>query len=117
MDNIIHTKMDILKAFKLVNKDIEINIQGTCGELLFQANQIGKILELKCIVENIRDFNQDEKLLQAMQTRRGIQNVVFLTEIGLYKLLGRSKKPIAGIFQKWIINVIKEIRKKMVFIN
>ena len=30
--------MDILKAFKLIDKDIEINIKGTIDDPLFQAN-------------------------------------------------------------------------------
>jgi hypothetical protein len=35
---------------------------------------------------------------------------MFLTELGLYRLLGRSNKPIANIFQKWMVSTIKEIR-------
>jgi len=102
--------MDILKAFKLVDKEIIINIEGTYENPLFQANQIGKILEIKNIVENLRDFDENEKILSLTNTLGGIQNTVFLTEFGLYKLLGRSRKPIASVFQKWMINTIKEIR-------
>ena len=102
--------MDILKAFKLVDKNIEINIQGTYEDPLFQANQIGKILDIKNIHESLKDFTDEDKGIRFSVTPGGVQNVVFLTEIGLYKLLGRSKKPIASVFQKWIINVIKEIR-------
>jgi len=102
--------MDILKAFKLVDKEININIQGTFDEPLFQANQIGKILELVNINESLKDFNTDEKVIILADSVRGIQKTSFLTEIGLYKLLGRSRKPIASVFQKWIINVIKDIR-------
>ncbi len=102
--------MDILKAFKLVDKEININIQGTFENPLFQANQIGKILEIKNVVENLRDFGQNEKVLFLTDTPGGIQNVTFLTEVGLYKLLGRSRKPIASVFQSWIINIIKDIR-------
>jgi prophage antirepressor-like protein len=102
--------MDILKAFKLVDKEININIQGTLENPLFQANQIGKILELSNINENLKDFGSDEKVIILTYTLGGIQNVTFLTEIGLYRLLGRSRKPIASLFQKWIINVIKDIR-------
>lgn len=102
--------MDILKAFKIVDKEININIQGTFDEPLFQANQIGKILEIKNVVDNLRDFSSDEKVMFLTDTLGGIQNVTFLTEIGLYRLLGRSRKPIAALFQKWIINVIKDIR-------
>ena len=39
-----------------------------------------------------------------------LQNLIFLTELGLYKLLGRSRKDIAAKFQNWIVKVIKEIR-------
>ena len=44
--------MDILKAFKLINdKNIEVNIKGTPEEPLFNAKQIGNILEIKNISE------------------------------------------------------------------
>jgi hypothetical protein len=36
--------MDILKAFKLLDKTIEINIQGTPENPLFHAKQIGNLL-------------------------------------------------------------------------
>jgi len=48
--------MDILKAFSLFNENHQINIQGTLEEPLFQANQIGKLLEIKNIRQNIQDF-------------------------------------------------------------
>ena len=102
--------MDILKAFKIVDKDININIKGTLEDPLFQANQIGKILELSNINENLKDFNEDEKVIILTDTQGGPQKTLFLTEVGLYRLLGRSRKPIASVFQKWIINVIKDIR-------
>ena len=66
--------MDILKAFKLVDKEININIQGTFENPLFQANQIGKILELANINENLKDFGQNEKVLFLTDTPSGIQN-------------------------------------------
>ena len=102
--------MDILKAFQLFDKEIEINIKGTMDNPLFQANQIGKILEIKNISDSLTNFDSDEKVIEISDTLGGLQNVLFLSEIGLYKLLGRSKKPIASIFQKWVIQTIKEIR-------
>lgn len=102
--------MDILKAFSLLETEYPINIQGTPEEPLFQANQIGKLLEISNIRENLRDFDSDEKHVILTDTPGGAQNVTFLTEIGLYKILGRSRKPIAHTFQKWMINVLKEIR-------
>ena len=38
------------------------------------------------------------------------QTIMFLTELGLYRLLGMSRKPFARPFQKWVAKVVKEIR-------
>jgi len=45
-----------------------------------------------------------------MHTLGGDQQVTFLTEKGLYKVLFKSRKPIAEKFQNWVCEVIKEIR-------
>jgi prophage antirepressor-like protein len=45
-----------------------------------------------------------------MHTLGGSQEVTFLTEKGLYKVLFRSRKPIAQKFQNWVCEVLKEIR-------
>jgi len=42
----------------------------------------------------------------------GMQNVLFLTERGLYKIIAKSNKPIAKKFQDWMVNVIKELRQQ-----
>jgi len=102
--------MDILKAFSLFNENHQINIQGTLEEPLFQANQIGKLLEIKNIRQNIQDFNDKDKVVCLAYTLGGKQETLFLTEYGLYKLLGRSRKPIASVFQNWVVDVLKEIR-------
>jgi prophage antirepressor-like protein len=102
--------MDIIKAFKLNEQEIKVNIQGTQDEPLFQANQIGKILDIKKIRNSIQNFNEDEKSAYTTSTLGGEQKCLFLTEKGLYRLLGQSRKPIAKIFQGWMVNVIQEIR-------
>lgn len=102
--------MDIIKLFVDNEENIEINIQGTIDEPLFQANQIGKLLDIKCLKSTIRDFDDDEKVVHKMHPVRGNQNVLFLTEIGLYRLLGMSRKEKARKFQRWIAAVVKEIR-------
>ena len=102
--------MDILKAFNLLDKTYEITIHGTFENPLFHAKQIGKILEITNIRDSLSNFTDDEKVVDLTDTQGGIQKTIFLTEIGLYKLLGRSRKPIAHTFQKWMINTIKDIR-------
>lgn len=103
-------RMDIIKLFMDNEENIEINIKGTIDEPLFQANQIGKLLGLKNIRETIKNLDEDEKVVSSTDTLGGNQNVIFLTEIGLYRLLGMSRKEKARKFQKWIATVVKEIR-------
>lgn len=103
-------EMDILKIFNIYDNEIKINIIGTLENPLFQANQIGKLLGLKNIHETIKNFDEDEKDISSTYTIKGNQKTTFLTEIGLYRLLGMSRKEEARIFQKWICNVVKELR-------
>ena len=102
--------MDIFRAFNLNDKDHIINIQGTIEDPLFQANQICDLLGIKSFRSHIDDFTEEHKVLCQTKTNKGMQNLIFLTELGLYKLLGRSRKDIAAKFQNWIVKVIKEIR-------
>ena len=102
--------MDILKAFKLIDEEFIINIQGTLENPIFQANQIGHILGISNIRESIRDYDDEEKVVILADTNKGKHKTNFLTELGLYRLLGKSNKPIANIFQKWMIKILKEIR-------
>lgn len=102
--------MDIVKAFSLDENTATINIQGTNEEPLFQANQIGQILGLTNIRATISKFDEDEIHVNTIDTNAGKRECTFLTEIGLYRLIMLSRKPIAKKFQKWVASVIKEIR-------
>jgi prophage antirepressor-like protein len=102
--------MDILKAFSLLDAEYQINIQGTLEDPLFQANQIGKLLGIVNIRDSIKEFSNNEKDVGLTDTLGGKQETIFLTEYGLYRLLGRSRKPIAHKFQEWMVSVLKEIR-------
>ena len=102
--------MDLLKCFSLNDKEYTINIQGTHEEPLFQANQIGKLLGMTNIRVILKNFDDDEKVVNKVYTLGGKQNTTFLNEHGLYRLIGRSNLPIAKKFQKWTCQIIKEIR-------
>jgi len=64
---------------------------------------------------SIINFDESEKVVHTMDTLGGLQQVTFLTEKGLYKVLFKSRKTIAEIFQNWVCEVIKEIRLKGVY--
>ena len=102
--------MDIVKAFNTNDLHTEIVIKGTVNDPLFRASDIGVVLELSNIRMSIADFDESEKVVSTTDTLGGTQEVTFLTEKGLYKVLFRSRKPIAQKFQNWVCDVIKEIR-------
>ena len=107
--------MDIVKAFNANDLHTEIVIKGTVNDPLFRASDVGLVLDIKIINSVIREFDESEKVLHKMHTLGGNQDVTFLTEKGLYKVLFRSRKPIAQKFQNWVCEVIKEIRLKGIY--
>ena len=102
--------MDIVKAFNSNNLHTDIVIKGTVNDPLFRASDVGVVLDIASIRSVLRDFDESEKVVHTMHTLGGTQEVTFLTEKGLYKVLFRSRKPIAQKFQNWVCDVIKEIR-------
>ncbi|PNG99500.1 hypothetical protein TSOC_014720, partial [Tetrabaena socialis] len=82
---------------------ININIRGTEEDPLFPLDQIGQVLGIPNISESLNDFDEDE-----LRVEQDGQH--FLTEQGLYRLLGQSRKPVARPFQKWVLKVLKDIR-------
>ena len=112
--NVLHyrTIMEIVKAFTENELHTEIVIKGTIYEPLFRASDIGEILEISNIRSAIQHFDDTERHVVTTDTSTGPKQVTFLTEKGLYKVLFKSRKPIAEKFQNWVCEVIKEIRLK-----
>lgn len=102
--------MEVVKAFNSNKLHTEIVIKGSHTDPLFRASDVGVILDIANIRSSINDFSETEKVVHTMDTLGGTQHVTFLTEKGLYKILFKSRKPIAEKFQNWVCEVIKEIR-------
>lgn len=108
--------MDIVKAFNANDLHTEIVIKGTMDDPLFRASDVGVILDISNIRMSITEFDESEKRAVSTTDSTGrMQEVTFLTEKGLYKVLFRSRKPIAQKFQNWVCEVIKEIRLKGIY--
>lgn len=90
--------------------DLDFEIHGTQEDPLFKAADIGRLLGINQIRKTIQNLDSEYKVLRAGDTIKGIQDQWFLTEQGLYKVLFISRKNIAIEFQKWVFNVVKEIR-------
>jgi prophage antirepressor-like protein len=97
----------LVKTFEQNN----ITIYGTFDKPLFKAKDIGDLLGISDINSTIRDFTNKQKGMHNMHTLGGKQETTMLTEQGLYKVILRSRKPIAVKFQDWVCEVIEEIRK------
>jgi prophage antirepressor-like protein len=103
--------MDIVKAFNANDLHTEIIIKGTVTDPLFRASDVGAVLDINNIRMSITYFDESEKRAVSTTDSTGrMQEVTFLTEKGLYKVLFRSRKPIAQKFQNWVCEVVKEIR-------
>ena len=107
--------MEVVKAFTANNMHTDIVIKGTINDPLFRASDIGEILEMGNIRTSIQYFDETERHVHTMDTSTGPKQVTFLTEKGLYKILFKSRKPIAEKFQNWVCEVIKEIRLNSVY--
>lgn len=104
--------MEVLKAFAFNEIDHIVQTITTESCVLFKASDIAKVLGITNIRTSIENFDYTEKTLHAINTPGGVQNTIFLTETGIYRVLFQSRKPIAVPFQRWVAGVIKEIREK-----
>jgi prophage antirepressor-like protein len=85
----------VIKEFQ----DFNIQIYGTYEEPLFKAKDIGELLGIKNIRESIKNFSDKQKCDVSLTDAIGReQNTTFLSEQGLYKVLMKSRKPIAEKF-------------------
>jgi len=102
--------MELIKTF--VKNSIQLNVYGTFEKPLFMAKEIGSILNMSNIHEQIRHIDSDWKEFRKTETLGGAQQMTFLTEPGLYYLIMRSNKPEAKLFQKWVVTeILPSIRK------
>ena len=104
--------MDIVEAFNTNGLHTEITIKGDYENPLFRTSDVEVVLGMTNIRVIMKNFDETEKVLLTVQTAGGPQQISYLTEVGLYTVLGRSNKPIARILQKWIYTVVREIRLK-----
>ena len=82
-------------------------------EDMFIASDICKILELSNVSQALSIIPDKWKGIISNDTLGGKQNMITISEAGLYKLIMKSKKPIAEKFQEWVCDeVLPELRKK-----
>lgn len=93
-------------------------ITGDDGEPWFVASDISKILEYSEASAMTRQLDDDEKGLSVLQTPGGNQELLTISESGLYSAIMRSNKPEAKQFKRWVTgDVLPSIRKNGGYIS
>ena len=106
----IQYKMDIFENFSFEDK--KIRVYGTIEQPLFLLKNIAEVFNIESIRSSVIDFDESEKILQDLKSNGGIQKHAFLTEIGFYKFIMRSRKRKSIEFQKWLFTILRELRLK-----
>ena len=102
------------ETFTILDK--EFKIYNTIEEPLFLAKDIAKWIDYSKsngrykVSQMISNIDEDEKGVYIVDTLGGNQEMWFLTEDGVYKVLMQSRKPIAKQFKKGDKKILKEIR-------
>lgn len=89
-----------------------VRFVGTAEDPEWVASDIGIILDIQNVRQNLAEFDEDEKGVCTVYTPGGEQELLTVKESGLYKLIFKSRKLVAKRFQKWVFSeVLPSIRK------
>lgn len=104
--------MNELKVFQ--NSEFgELGVMMIDGKEYFPATQCAKILGYADPFKAVKQHCDEEGWVNCpVLTNGGSQNVKFITEGNLYRLIARSKLPTAKKFERWVFDeVLPEIRR------
>lgn len=76
------------------------------GEAEFVAADVCRILGHSNPSAATAGLDDDERGLRNVETPSGDQNMVTVTEAGLYSLIIRSRRPEAKIFRRWVTHTV-----------
>lgn len=87
-------------------------VEGADGEIYLVGKDVCQILELEDVSQAIARLDDDQKGLAAVETAGGTQQMLIVSESGLYDLVFTSRKAEARRFRKWVTSeVLPAIRK------
>ena len=88
------------------------------GEPWFVATDVCRALEIGDPHKAVSRLDEDEKGRNSIPTLGGIQELITVSESGLYSLVLGSRKPEAKAFKRWITHeVIPSIRKHGAYVT
>ena len=74
------------------------------GEPWFVAADVCRVLEIQNPTDTVRRLDEDEVTLDQIEGNHRPMNLV--SEPGLYRLIGRSDKPVARRFMRWLCHEV-----------
>lgn len=98
--------------YDVLDADIRVIVKKDDQSIWFVAKDIGEMLDIKNIKQNIADFPKGVCITYPLETAGGVQNTTIVSEAGLYRLIFKSRKPEAEAFVTWVTEeVLPQIRK------
>ena len=94
--------MNALAVFEYADKAQVRVVRDDKGDPWFVAADVCKVLELNDTSRAVSRLDEDEKGTTTIRTLGGNQDVLTVSEPGLYSLIGTSRKPEAKAFRRWI---------------
>lgn len=104
--------MNQITPFNYGDNLIRVVNDETTGDPLWVAKDVCSVLEYKEVSKTVAKLDDDEKGTKKIRTLGGDQDMMCVTESGLYTLILRSNKPEAKPFKRWVTHeVLPAIRK------
>ena len=109
-------ELKLIDQREIMGKDFKI--YGNINNPLFLAKDVANWIGNKNVSQMIKtaELSEDEKGIYLIDTLGGKQELLFVTEDGLYELLMQSRKPNAKEFKRQVKIILKTIRKTGGFI-
>lgn len=93
-------------------EDSEIRYVGDGINHAWVAQDVCNVLAIKNARDAVADFSDNQKGVVLTDTPGGRQEMLTVTEPGLYRLIFKSRKKVAGRFQDWVFSeVLPSIRE------
>lgn len=96
---------------KQIFDDKEIRFIEKDGEYWAVASDVAKALGYSHTPHMTRLLDGSEKAVHNVDTLKGKQKAVIISEVGIYEAIWNSRRDEADDFKKWIKQVIKELRQ------
>ena len=114
-ENLMSFDLEVIEQRDVLGKDFKI--YGDLDNPLFLAKDVAEWIEHSNPAAMLQSVDENEKGINNAYTLGGNQDMWFLTEDGLYEVLFQSRKPIAKEFKKQVKKILKEIRRRGIYVT